>query len=171
LQDKAANEEETLPKRKNQRPFLEKEGKKKWTDPPAHLTIPIAGPGEGWQNMHLASSILNYVLQAAILLSIFFYAPMAQNWKRAVMVPATLTFVWGILRTVSIMAFRESDVPLAGFLVAPFLSALYGLLVRLAKVLLCEMSLIRRWETTLKTKFRRWSQSWWGLPVAYAMDG
>jgi hypothetical protein len=29
LQDKAANEEETLPKRKNQRPFLEKEGKKK----------------------------------------------------------------------------------------------------------------------------------------------
>jgi hypothetical protein len=80
--------------------------------------------------MKLILLITSYAMATLILLSIIFYAPLARNARRGLIVPGVITFVWGAIRTLSIVTFRESSPPLFGFLVAPILSALFAAAAR-----------------------------------------
>jgi hypothetical protein len=103
--------------------------------------------------MHLLLLIFSYTLTLLVALSILVYSPMAGSWKRALLVPAVLTLLWGGVRTVSIIAFREPEEPVPfGFIVAPFLAAFYAALVRSAKIVLFRIPLLSRWEKAAKTR-------------------
>ena len=74
--------------------------------------------------------IISDVTAALIAFSIILYAPLAKNRRRALIVPAVITFIWGVTRTLSITIFREQSPPLIGFVIAPFLSMFFAAAAR-----------------------------------------
>jgi hypothetical protein len=85
--------------------------------------------------------------------SVFLYAPFANTWARAIIVPFLLTAVWGGIRMFSIIVFCENSPPLIGFLIAPFQGSIIAVVLRCGKLLLFKIPALADWE-------RRMKQSW-----------
>jgi hypothetical protein len=87
------------------------------------------------------------------LVSILVYSPFAKNWWRALGVPFALTLVWGIVRIVSIILFREDSPPGVGFFIAPCFAALFGGLSRALKLLLFEIPILAEKVEQFRSRF------------------
>jgi len=101
--------------------------------------------------MHNMLLITGDILMIAAVASSFLYAPMANGWKRAVLIPFSLTFIWGLVRIVSIALFKEPSPPLMGFVVAPFIILICAIVVRGLKLLLCQLPFFRKVEESLRS--------------------
>jgi hypothetical protein len=109
--------------------------------------------------VHRVLLSLSDSLQVITLVAVIGYAPFCLRSRRAFWVPFLLVGIWGFLRIFAVVKFREEDVPpMIGFLVAPFLWGVIGLVVRGIWVVLCAYS--RRLEG-----FNDWVQERFGAKL------
>jgi len=90
------------------------------------------------------------MLQFVVAGSIIIYPLVAKSWLRAGSVAFLVTLAWGVLRMVTIIEFGGGGPPMIGFLLAPFFSAGYALLVYGAKILCLNIPIVRRWRSSLR---------------------
>jgi hypothetical protein len=104
--------------------------------------------------MHTVAVVIGDVMQAAIALCIFVYAPFARSWQRGVLVTFFVALSWGILRMAIIIFFREPSPPFIAFLAVPCFCALYAVGARLLKTFLAKIPIVRRVGRAIQTKWK-----------------
>jgi len=83
--------------------------------------------------------IISFIIGIASICSII-YAPFARSWLRAIIVSFGTTFAWSALRIAMTIFFKEPDSPpLMGFIVLPFFIAVYAVIARSIKILICKI--------------------------------
>jgi hypothetical protein len=97
------------------------------------------------------ADVLGVVMSAAMLL----YAPFARTWIRAILVVFVLAFCWSLLRSVTIIAYREFMPPLMGFVVLPFFAVAYACAFRGVKLLLFKIPFLAKFESAIRARFTR----------------
>lgn len=97
--------------------------------------------------------LLAAVVGILAMASVVVYAPFAKDWLRALLVPFLLTSLWGILRLLAILVFREEQPPMMGFVILPPLFSAYAATARALKLILVRSPKLSKLEEKTRSFF------------------